>query len=120
MSRKNSVATFLIYGLAIVGLIVVAPGILAMSAGLFGLVIQLLAWMFAGVIAGRIMRGEGYGPLADIGLGLIGGIVGSWLFGLIGMGGMANGGLIASLIVGVVGAIVFIQIVRLFDRDFGK
>lgn len=119
MSRRNSVANLVIYALAIIGLIVVAPGILSATMGLTGLIIRLLAWMVAGVLAGRFMRGKGYGPIGDIGLGIVGGIVGSWLFGLLGLGWLGNG-IIMQVFVGAVGAVVFIYIARIFDRDFAK
>lgn len=120
MSGKNSMATFVIYALAIIGLIVIAPGILATTAGLMGLLIQVFLWMVAGALAGRFLRGEGYGPLADIGLGIVGGVVGTFLFGLVGLGSVGFIPFIGPIIVGAVGAVVFVYIVRIFNSSFGR
>ena len=40
------------------------------------LLLPAILWMLAGMFAGRIMRGRGYGPIVDIILGLAGGVVG--------------------------------------------
>ena len=55
----------------------------------------LLAWIVVGLIAGwlagKVMKGGGYGVLVDIILGILGGIVGGWVFGQLGIwpgGGM--------------------------------
>lgn len=75
-----------------------------------GLLLSAFVWMLAGMFAGRIMRGRGYGPLADVLLGLIGGIVGSWVLGLLGIN--LGGGIFASLIVGTLGAVIVVYIGR--------
>lgn len=77
------------------------------------LLLPVLLWMLAGMFAGRIMRGRGYGPIADILLGLVGGIVGSWLFGLVGIN--IGSGIIGGLIVGTIGAVVVVYIGRLIN-----
>lgn len=77
------------------------------------LLLPALLWMLAGMFAGRIMRGRGYGPIADILLGLAGGFVGRWLFGLLGVS--IGSGLIASLIVGTIGAVVLVWLGRLIN-----
>ena len=43
------------------------------------------------------MKGGGYGVLADIILGLLGGLVGGWVFGVLGI--WPGGGVIASIVV---------------------
>ncbi len=77
------------------------------------LLLPALLWMLAGMFAGRIMRGRGYGPIADILLGLAGGVVGRWLFGLLGVS--VGSGIIASLIVGTIGAVVLVWLGRLLN-----
>jgi hypothetical protein len=39
--------------------------------------------LIAGLLAGQVMKGGGYGALVDIILGILGGIVGGWVFELI-------------------------------------
>ena len=47
---------------------------------------SFLAWIVVGLIAGwlagQIMKGGGYGVLVDIVLGVLGGILGGWIFGM--------------------------------------
>jgi uncharacterized membrane protein YeaQ/YmgE (transglycosylase-associated protein family) len=80
-------------------------------------VLMLLAWMFAGTLAGRLLRGRGYGLVMDILLGLVGGIVGNILFGLIGLGGIGDIPLIGGILVGVIGAVIFVWLVRLVRNE---
>jgi uncharacterized membrane protein YeaQ/YmgE (transglycosylase-associated protein family) len=84
--------------------------VIGFLSSLVGLVLPILVWMLAGMFAGRIIRGRGYGPLGDILLGLAGGLVGSALLRLLGLG--VAGGLIGHLIVGVLGAVVLVYVVR--------
>ena len=53
----------------------------------------------AGWLAGKIMKGGGFGLLMNMVLGIIGGVVGGWVFGLFGLS--TDGGLIGSLITAV-------------------
>ncbi len=119
MNRFNR-SDVIVLGLALVGVFVLAGPLLQIAGGLFGIAITLLMWMFAGALAGRILRGEGYGPLGDIGLGLVGGFVGSLLFNLIGLGWFAGIPLLGPIAVGAVGAVVFVYIARLFNSNFAK
>ena len=43
----------------------------------------IIVGLIAGWLAGKLMRGYGYGAVADILLGLVGGIIGSILFGVV-------------------------------------
>lgn len=85
-----------------------------LALGLVGLIISLLIWAVIGWLAGQIMKGDGYGALGNILLGLVGGIVGGLIFGLFGIGDV-NSGLIGRIIVGVVGSIIVIAIGRMLQ-----
>ncbi|MEZ4669560.1 MAG: GlsB/YeaQ/YmgE family stress response membrane protein [Anaerolineae bacterium] len=78
-----------------------------------GLLFAAFLWMLAGMFAGRIMRGRGYGPLADVLLGLIGGLVGSLVLGLFGI--HMGGGILGSVIVGTFGAVIVVYIGRILQ-----
>ena len=65
----------------------------------------IIIGIVSGFIAGKIMRGGGFG--------LIGGLLGGWVFGLL---GIATGGILGSLITSVVGAVLLLWIVSLFRR----
>ncbi len=49
----------------------------------------MFAWILIGLIsgwlAGKILNGNGYGMMADIGLGLLGGVIGGMIFELLGV-----------------------------------
>ena len=78
----------------------------------------ILAWIIVGLIAGwlagKVMKGGGYGILVDIILGILGGILGGWLFGLLGI--WQGRGLIGSIIVAFIGAVILVAITRAVKR----
>jgi len=77
-----------------------------------------LAWIFVGLIAGwlagQVMKGGCYGVLVDIVLGILGGFLGGWVFGLLGI--WQGSGMIGSIIVAFVGAVILVWITRLLKR----
>jgi len=80
---------------------------------------SFLAWIVLGLIAGfiasKIVNKQGEGFLLDIVLGIVGAVVGGWLFGLMGASG-ATGVNLYSLLVAVVGAIVVLFTYHLIRR----
>lgn len=77
------------------------------------LVIFLLIGVIAGWLAGKIMKGGGFGLLGNMVLGVIGAFIGGYLFGLF---GIAAGGFLGSLVTATVGAIVLLYIVKLIKK----
>jgi uncharacterized membrane protein YeaQ/YmgE (transglycosylase-associated protein family) len=81
---------------------------------------SLIAWILVGLIAGwvagTITRGRGFGCLVDIILGLVGAVVGGWIFTKL---GITVWGFWGSLAAAIVGAVVLVAIARLFagSRD---
>lgn len=75
----------------------------------------LIGWLIVGLIAGwlagKVSRGRGFGCLANIILGLIGAILGGWIFTKLGIFG---GGLLYSLAAATLGAVILVSIARLF------
>lgn len=65
----------------------------------------------AGWLAGKIMRGNGFGFIVDIIVGLIGGWLGGKVFGWLGI--RSGSGFVGQLIVALVGAVILIWIIRL-------
>jgi uncharacterized membrane protein YeaQ/YmgE (transglycosylase-associated protein family) len=65
----------------------------------------IIIGLVAGWLAGKLMRGQGYGAIADIVLGLIGAVIGQWLFGRLGI--VVYGG-IGFLAMATVGAVILI------------
>jgi uncharacterized membrane protein YeaQ/YmgE (transglycosylase-associated protein family) len=74
-----------------------------------GLLWSLIIGGVAGWLAGRIMKGEGYGVIINILLGIVGGLVGGWVFSLL---GLATTSMIGQLICATVGAVLLILLVR--------
>ena len=78
--------------------------------------IELLGFVVAGAVAGwlagRFMRGRGFGLLGDIIVGVIGAFIGGW--GLRAIGAELEGGIVGSLIVAFAGAVLLLFVVRLF------
>ena len=81
---------------------------------------SIIAWIVLGLIAGfiasKIVNKSGEGLIRDILLGIVGALVGGWLFRVFGMHGVTGLNLY-SLGVAVVGAIVFLVVYHLlFSR----
>lgn len=74
---------------------------------------SIIAWIVLGLIAGfigsKIINKRGEGMIRDILLGIIGAVVGGWVFHVFGMSGV-TGLNIYSLIVAVIGAVVVLLI----------
>ena len=72
---------------------------------------SIVSWIVLGLIAGfigsKLVNKTGEGFFLDIVLGIVGAVVGGWLFSLFGMHGV-TGLNIYSLIVAVVGAVVLL------------
>jgi uncharacterized membrane protein YeaQ/YmgE (transglycosylase-associated protein family) len=70
---------------------------------------SFLVWIVLGLVAGfiasKVVNKQGEGMLLDTVLGVVGAVVGGWIFGLFGARG-ASGLNLYSLLVAVVGAIV--------------
>jgi uncharacterized membrane protein YeaQ/YmgE (transglycosylase-associated protein family) len=70
---------------------------------------SLLIGGVAGWLAGKLMKGEGYGLVVNILLGLVGGFVGDLVFGLL---GLSTTNFIGNLVAAVVGAVLLIYAAR--------
>jgi uncharacterized membrane protein YeaQ/YmgE (transglycosylase-associated protein family) len=73
----------------------------------------LLIGLIAGWLAGKVMRGGGFGILGDMIVGVIGALIGGWLFGVLGIG---VGGLIGAIVTAFVGAVILLAILRAIRR----
>lgn len=110
---------FALFVVIVLALLVFGPVLHAVAWLTLDLVVSVFFWMLAGMFAGRLIRGRGYGPIGDVLLGIAGGIVGSLVLGLLGVGGIGNIPLIGGIIVGVIGAVILVWLVRQFaDRNF--
>jgi uncharacterized membrane protein YeaQ/YmgE (transglycosylase-associated protein family) len=70
---------------------------------------QIIIGILAGFLAGKIMRGRGFGILVDLLLGIVGSMIGGFLFGVL---GLYSAGLVGQLVVATVGAMLLLFLVR--------
>jgi uncharacterized membrane protein YeaQ/YmgE (transglycosylase-associated protein family) len=70
----------------------------------------IIIGLIAGWLAGKLMKGEGYGMFADILLGLVGAVIGSWIFKAL---GVVVYGTLGFLAMATIGAIVLVGITHL-------
>ena len=80
---------------------------------------SFIAWIVLGLVAGfigsKIVNKRGEGILLDIVLGIVGAVVGGWIFSLFGVGGVTGLNLY-SLVVAVVGAIIVLVVYHAVRR----
>jgi uncharacterized membrane protein YeaQ/YmgE (transglycosylase-associated protein family) len=74
-----------------------------------GIISWIVIGLIAGWLAGVAMRGGGYGIIGDIIVGLIGALIGGFLFGLLVEG---DTGFWGSMVVAFLGACILIAILR--------
>ncbi len=80
---------------------------------------SFIAWIVLGLVAGfigsKIVNKRGEGILLDIVLGIVGAVVGGWIFSFFGVGGV-TGLNVYSLVVAVVGAIIVLVVYHVIRR----
>jgi uncharacterized membrane protein YeaQ/YmgE (transglycosylase-associated protein family) len=74
----------------------------------------ILIGLAAGWLAGQLMKGGGFGVVGDIIVGVIGALIGGYLFRFFGIS--AGDGLLGALIVATIGAVVLLFLLRLIKR----
>lgn len=77
----------------------------------------IIAWIIIGVIAGwltgKIMKGSGFGFFMDMVVGLIGAVIGGFIATHVGIAPPGQQGLIVSILIAIVGAVILTWLVRL-------
>jgi len=76
---------------------------------IFADIAWLIVGLIAGFLAGKVMRGTGYGIIGDIIVGLIGAFIGGLLFGSF---VHAEYALFGSIVIAFIGACILIAVVR--------
>jgi uncharacterized membrane protein YeaQ/YmgE (transglycosylase-associated protein family) len=80
---------------------------------------SVIAWIILGLIAGfiasKIVNKEGEGLFLDIILGIVGAVVGGFIFRTFGMSGVTGLNLY-SLLIAIVGAVVFLAVYHMIAR----
>ena len=79
-----------------------------------GILIWLLVGAIAGWLAGIIVKGYGLGIVGNIVVGILGAMIGGWLFGQFGIANMQ--GILGAIVGATVGAVVLLLLIRLVRR----
>jgi uncharacterized membrane protein YeaQ/YmgE (transglycosylase-associated protein family) len=86
-------------------------GEISMQMSNEGILVILFVGLVAGWLAGKIVRGTGFGIVGDILVGIAGALIASYLFPKLGI--HLGTGLVSEIIFSAIGAVVLLLIVRL-------
>jgi uncharacterized membrane protein YeaQ/YmgE (transglycosylase-associated protein family) len=79
----------------------------------------IIAWIVIGIIAGfitgKLMQGSGYGMFMDMVIGLVGAVVGGFLATHLGLAGPGQSGMLMTILIAVVGAVILTVLLRLIS-----
>ena len=85
--------------------------------------IDVIQWIVLGLLAGflasKIVNKRGEGVVMDILLGVVGAVIGGWIFRALGQAG-ATGFNLWSLLVALVGAVVLLLVGHAISRSFAR
>jgi len=76
----------------------------------------ILIGLAAGFLAGKVMKGHGFGLLGNLVVGVVGALLGGFLLGLL---GIYTAGLIGNLISAFIGAVVLLLLISFIKRKGG-
>jgi uncharacterized membrane protein YeaQ/YmgE (transglycosylase-associated protein family) len=80
-----------------------------------GLIWWCIVGLIAGWLAGKVTKGGvGFGMLMDIVIGIVGAIIGGWIFGR--LGGFPFSGMLGTIVVAFAGAVILLGLVRLVKK----
>jgi uncharacterized membrane protein YeaQ/YmgE (transglycosylase-associated protein family) len=79
------------------------------------MIYTIIIGALAGWLAGKIMKGGGYGVFKNILLGILGGFVGGWLFEKLNI--HLFGGILGDISQGLIGALVVLVVFGWFKKE---
>ena len=77
-------------------------------------VLFLVIGLLIGWLAGHFIKRGGYGHFGDIVVGMVGGLIGGYLFLLLDL--PEKGGSISSMVMAIIGAVFFVLMFRQFKK----
>ena len=77
------------------------------------LIIYLAIGAVAGWLAGKLMKGGGFGVLGNVVVGIVGAVIGGFVFGLL---GITTTGLIGSIVSATAGAVLLLFVVDVIKK----
>jgi uncharacterized membrane protein YeaQ/YmgE (transglycosylase-associated protein family) len=76
---------------------------------------SLIAWvvlgLLAGWLAGKLTRGHGFGCIGNVAIGLVGAVIGGFIFSALGINGLA--GFWGGLLIAIIGAAALLVLINL-------
>ena len=78
------------------------------------IIVWLIIGALAGWLAGKLVKGGGFGLIGDIVVGIVGAFIGGWLAGVLGVS--IGSGFVASVITAIIGAVILLVILRAIRR----
>jgi uncharacterized membrane protein YeaQ/YmgE (transglycosylase-associated protein family) len=75
------------------------------------ILVILLVGLIAGWLAGKIVRGTGFGLIGDIAIGIVGAFIASWLLPRLGIS--LGVGVVRAIINSTIGAVLLLLVIRL-------
>jgi uncharacterized membrane protein YeaQ/YmgE (transglycosylase-associated protein family) len=78
-----------------------------------GLLWTLIIGAVAGFLAGQLVSGRGFGLIVDIIVGIVGSVIGNWVFGML---NILPVGLIGTLISATIGAVILLIIIKAIKK----
>jgi uncharacterized membrane protein YeaQ/YmgE (transglycosylase-associated protein family) len=85
-----------------------------MDLSVHSLLVILVIGIVAGWLAGKVVRGGGFGLIGDLLVGIAGAFIASWLFPRFGL--HVGGGIGEQIVWAMLGAILLLIVVRLIRR----
>ena len=97
--------------------LLLSGGGIFVSVHTLGFFSWIVVGLLAGWIAGTLTRGRGFGCILNVILGLVGGVIGGWVFSRL---GIQEWGFWGSLAAATVGAVLLVAIARLFAGESNR
>ena len=85
-----------------------------MDLSVHGLLVILIIGIVAGWLAGKVVRGGGFGLIGDLVVGIAGAFIASWLFPRLGV--HIGTGIGEEIVYAMLGAIILLLVLRLIRR----
>jgi uncharacterized membrane protein YeaQ/YmgE (transglycosylase-associated protein family) len=83
---------------------------------LTSLIIFLLVGLVAGWLAGKLIRGGGFGIIGDMVIGVLGAIIGGFLLPKVGLDHLVTIPIINQIVVATIGAVILLLLLRLLKH----
>ena len=80
-----------------------------------GLIVILVVGVIAGWLAGKVVKGNGFGLVGDAAIGIVGALIGDWLLHRLGV--HVGAGIIGLVINATIGAIALLLALRLLGAS---